>query len=362
MDDNWLNILSNRLRNEEIPLPEGDWDIFETNLLRPAERKHKVITWAVIASCSIAASIVFVIVFHNISMSSFHEASPIIDNKEDIIIVDDTDHSIHLDNKQEKIIPSSESMTSPLNYVAQEEQLSIVQNQENYDDYQGADNHTTRSKKIDSIIVNNNVDRFIFEEENKRKQPSILLSPFIKGAGKSTTIKGQNNDLSFLGNNFDSTIMDYYYQMEAHHYSPLSLGLDISLTLTPKIALTTGVSFSVYKSKLSSYVQKVYYLGVPFKIDIVTWHSDHISTWIGAGGKVDRQIYGKFDTFKLKDSSFHWSITSNIGIQYELLPQIGLYFEPELSYYFKPSSPRVLTYRTENPLMVSLGGGIRFNF
>ena len=66
MDDNWLNILSNRLRNEEIPLPEGDWDIFETNLLRPAERKHKVITWAVIASCSIAASIVFVIVFHNI--------------------------------------------------------------------------------------------------------------------------------------------------------------------------------------------------------------------------------------------------------------------------------------------------------
>jgi hypothetical protein len=156
--------------------------------------------------------------------------------------------------------------------------------------------------------------------------------------------------------------MDYYYQMEAHHYSPLSLGLDISLTLTPKIALTTGVSFSVYKSKLSSYVQKVYYLGVPFKIDIVTWHSDHISTWIGAGGKVDRQIYGKFDTFKLKDSSFHWSITSNIGIQYVLLPQIGLYFEPELSYYFKPSSPRVLTYRTENPLMVSLGGGIRFNF
>ena len=335
MDDNWLNILSNRLRNEEIPLPEGDWDIFETNLLRPAERKHKVITWAVIASCSIAASIVFVIVFHNISMSSFHEASPIIDNKEDIIIVDDTDHSIHLDNKQEKIIPSSESMTSPLNYVAQEEQLSIVQNQENYDDYQGADNHTTRSKKIDSIIVNNNVDRFIFEEENKRKQPSLLLSPFIKGAGKSTTIKGQNNDLSFLGDNFDSTIMDYF---------------------------TTGVSFSVYKSKLSSYVQKVYYLGVPFKIDIVTWYSDHISTWIGAGGKVDRQIYGKFDTFKLKDSSFHWSITSNIGIQYELLPQIGLYFEPELSYYFKPSSPRVLTYRTENPLMVSLGGGIRFNF
>ena len=170
-----------------------------------------------------------------------------------------------------------------------------------------------------------------------------------------------NNDYS-LGDYDNSTIMNYYYQMDAQHYAPLSVGLDISLTLLPKIAVTTGVSVSIYKSKLSGYSQKVYYLGIPLKVELTTWHSNYISTWIGAGAKVDRQIYGKFDAFKLKDDTFNWSITGDVGIQYELLPQIGLFVEPELSYYFKPTSPTVLTYRTENPLMFTLGGGIRFNF
>ena len=86
-----------------------------------------------------------------------------------------------------------------------------------------------------------------------------------------------------------------------------------------------------------------------------------LSSWVGLGGKVDRLLYGIIGTERKTDPSFHWSIAGDAGIQYELYPGIGLYLQPEISYYFKPSDTNLQTSRIDNPLMFSLGVGLRFS-
>ena len=124
---------------------------------------------------------------------------------------------------------------------------------------------------------------------------------------------------------------------------------------------------SYYRSRFThvrgeSKIQNAYYLGIPLRLDWVAWQSGPVSAWVGAGGKVDRLVYCKFGPATVKDNAFNWSATGVAGIQYELFPKVGLFLEPEVSYYFKPSDPVVQTYRTENPLMFSLGAGLRLGF
>ena len=65
---------------------------------------------------------------------------------------------------------------------------------------------------------------------------------------------------------------------------------------------------------------------------------------------------------RLKDNTIHFSAIGDLGVQYRLLPNVGLFLQPEVSYYFKPTNPVLETYRTEHPLTFSLGVGARFSF
>ena len=55
---NWEEILKERLTDEQIPLPEGDWEWFESNRLQPMMRRRSLIRWsACITGLVVAASI-----------------------------------------------------------------------------------------------------------------------------------------------------------------------------------------------------------------------------------------------------------------------------------------------------------------
>ena len=72
-------------------------------------------------------------------------------------------------------------------------------------------------------------------------------------------------------------------------------------------------------------------------------------------------VYGKFGSDRVKDNTLNWSIVGDLGIQYDLTNNVGVFLAPEVSYYFKPENPVLQTYRTENPLMFTVGAGLRFS-
>ena len=65
---------------------------------------------------------------------------------------------------------------------------------------------------------------------------------------------------------------------------------------------------------------------------------------------------------KLQDNTFNWSAVANVGLRYDFLDNVGMYLAPELSWYFKPEDPAILTYRTDNPLMFSVNFGLAIGF
>ena len=69
----------------------------------------------------------------------------------------------------------------------------------------------------------------------------------------------------------------------------------------------------------------------------------------------------QIDTKRLKlDPSVQWSVGLGIGLEYRLSPVVGLYAEPSVHYYFKPSDG-LNTYRTKHPATFSIPIGIRIN-
>ena len=76
---------------------------------------------------------------------------------------------------------------------------------------------------------------------------------------------------------------------------------------------------------------------------------------------MDRLVYGKLGTERIKDNALNWSIVGEFGAQHNLSANIGIFLAPEVSYYFKPENPVLQTYRTENPLMFTVGIGLRFS-
>ena len=151
---------------------------------------------------------------------------------------------------------------------------------------------------------------------------------------------------------------------------PLSFGIDFSVSIRPRLALTSGIDLSLYRSTFTGtentggmqFGQQAYYLGIPLRLEWTLWDQGRTSAWLGAGGKADYLVYGKFGAGRFKDNTVHWSAVGDLGVQYRLHPNVGLFLQPEISYYFKPSAPGVETYRTEQPLTFSLGAGVRFAF
>ena len=152
-----------------------------------------------------------------------------------------------------------------------------------------------------------------------------------------------------------------------NHSIPLSFGVDISYPLTQRLAITSGIEAEVFKSEFSSRVnqatlsQKAVYLGIPLRLEWRFWQAGRFSSWIGAGGKVDRCIYARLGKEDIRDNAFNWSLVTNAGLRYGLTDNVGLYVAPQITWFLKPEDPAILTYRTQNPLMFTVNAGLRFD-
>ena len=62
----------------------------------------------------------------------------------------------------------------------------------------------------------------------------------------------------------------------------------------------------------------------------------------------------------VREPAVQWSAAAAVGAQYRLGEVVGLYFEPDLSWYFTRTD--LQTARTHSPLTFTLRLGVRFSF
>ena len=81
---------------------------------------------------------------------------------------------------------------------------------------------------------------------------------------------------------------------------------------------------------------------------------------MGAGGMVEKCVSARLGSETVDEPGVQWSAFAAVGAQYRVGGMVGLYFEPEGSYYFTETGLR--TSRTDSPLTLTLRLGVRLSF
>ena len=376
--EDWIDAIKDKVLADRPELPPGDWERFEADYLAP-KRKRRVLPF-VIALTSAAAAVFAAVMLVNrsavpepVSVEHTYVAEASVDvpvaaqetpveesvpaqaarkvfvprQVPDVHEVEDAPSTLTetVDEVSEPVTPSSEPEIAP------ESVKEPTQIERWPDVFEDVEERTAPKRVAFAPIVKG------FQGKENGPLNSGIASPPLYGSDPSGFTPG----------------LPYLTRPEAfssQHVIPLSFGLDISALLSPGLALTSGIDLSLYRSTFTEtattggmqFRQRAYYLGVPLRLDWTLWDEGRVSAWLGAGGKADYLVYGKFGNLRVKDNTVHCSAVGALGVQYRLHPNVGLFLQPEVSYYFKPANPALETYRTEHPLTFNLGVGARFAF
>lgn len=155
---------------------------------------------------------------------------------------------------------------------------------------------------------------------------------------------------------------------EPEHGLPLSFKASVKKQLTPRWGIESGISYTYLPTKFKwnkgESKQQLHYIGIPVNIMYHIILKPNWNVYVSAGGMVEKGIYGaaKQDgkTTKITMDGLQWSVNGSVGITYNLTHNLGLFFEPQFGYFFDNKQPESI--RTEWPISVGLGAGLRFKF
>lgn len=163
------------------------------------------------------------------------------------------------------------------------------------------------------------------------------------------------------------------YKETKHHAQPLSVGLSVGYALNHRLALTSGLLYTraetdFIKSSGNDDIietQKLHYIGIPISLKYKIWGNNHVQTYASAGGEADFNVKASLEADGLKTDATHdhvqFSANAALGIQINALPQVGLFAEPGVKYYFNNNSP-VETIFKDKPWAFNLQVGVRVDF
>lgn len=155
-----------------------------------------------------------------------------------------------------------------------------------------------------------------------------------------------------------------------HHDMPISIGFTASYSVTPRIALASGLVYTLATSSfqhgasMPKETQTLHYVGIPLNLSYTIWGNSWLRTYVMAGAQADMNVKAtlKADGHKsdIDNDRAQFSVTGGAGVQLNVAQQLGVYVEPGMRYYFNNGSA-VQTIFKEHPTNFSLQVGLRWN-
>ncbi|MEG1863914.1 MAG: hypothetical protein RR199_01190 [Alistipes sp.] len=203
-----------------------------------------------------------------------------------------------------------------------------------------------------------------------RKQASFAL---FAGGG----VTGSSSEVGRVNRFFANTtlsggvdgvemLLADYDKCSFRHHQPLSFGLAVRKEFAHGLSLESGVNYSYLRSDVrmafgaDDLKQTLHFIGVPLRLNWNYMQRRHFLLYIGAGGMVEKCVSAKFGSTSINEGGVQWSVAGAAGVEYRLGGLVGLYFEPEVSYYLNQTQLR--TARTDSPLTLTLRLGVRLSF
>ena len=162
------------------------------------------------------------------------------------------------------------------------------------------------------------------------------------------------------------------YEERQKHYLPIAIGLSVSYPLSSKWSLSSGIIYTRLHSDFASIIngssisqeQILHYLGIPLNAQYQLFHRGGLNIYLSAGAEADYNIKtylaSEGVTQHLNRDRLQFSVQGGVGLQYNILPQFGLYAEPGVKHYFDNGS-RLCNYFKDQPTSFNLQLGLRLN-
>lgn len=152
------------------------------------------------------------------------------------------------------------------------------------------------------------------------------------------------------------------------HHLPVRVGLSVHYQLNDRLSLLSGISYSYLYSECiklyKNYNQKLHYLGIPIGMAWQLWNSGHFRLYLSGSAMLEKCINASFDSRSSDrmdiEKPRQWSLNAAAGAEYSFTPQLRVYLEPSLGYYFDDGF-NLDHYYKEHPLAPSINFGLRFN-
>ena len=165
------------------------------------------------------------------------------------------------------------------------------------------------------------------------------------------------------------------------HHLPVKVGLSLAYALNKRLSLEAGIMYTRLTSDLregseSHYFmgqQTLHYVGIPLGIKCQVLTAKRFEVYALSGVEVAKCVAGetrkdyvlnneakKTETAPTSERPFQWSVKAAAGAQYNVLPQLGVYAEPGVSYYIKDGSSLRTIYK-DKPFNFDLHVGLRVN-
>ena len=423
MMEDWTDIIGEELENIEEPLPADDWSVLQQKYAAAQKRKKAAaFAWAGgITSVAAAVALVLLLVRPDSTVIDNDLVAETLPPIEEVVPVDSSVVESPIDTalyvapsvqKKKKVsvpvdvikktaddVLVAENHTEEIPSENTEEVFDVNRDTTSLKDKLLADASTTNKRDSSEEAYTQPTGTFGFddfpEDEPRRKRRPVSIglsgatsdSPIIKmydvfvpeppmdNGDKPPYTGDVTNPTDSLGTETPQPAMAMMraksgYADTYSHEIPVSFGVSARVHLTDRLSINTGLNYTRYKSLrtrtfLATYDhqkdwQYVHYLGVPVRLDYMAVNKKHFNLYFGAGLQMDKCVYAKAGDERLHEKLLLFGVNGAMGLQVNIVPMVGLYFEPEVSYALNEGS--IETFRSKEPFVITVRGGLRFNF
>ena len=162
------------------------------------------------------------------------------------------------------------------------------------------------------------------------------------------------------------------YEERQKYHQPISFGLTANIPISSALSVSSGVVYtrlsSDFTSIASSFVYEkkmtLHYIGIPLNVQYRVWQWRGLNVYATAGGQADVNVKVRLEADGLEQGMekdrVQWSVGGALGVQYNIIPLLGLYAEPGIKYYFDNGS-HIRNYFKYRPTNFNLQIGLRLN-
>ena len=391
MMEEWTDIIGEELENIEEPLPADDWSLLQQKYAAAQRRKKAAaFAWAGgITSVAAAVALVLLLVRPAAVPADDDLVADQLPPVEEVVPADTVSIETPSENVEinETVAPKKRQIPASVNVVKPSDDILIAQ--DNTEDKVPAEEvafdvvkDTTSIRE--RLLADSGYFGFDDFPDDEPKRRRMKMSFGLSGSASANPIP-KNFDLDLVPptdpGQKDSTEIETpgtarmmmrnkaSYTEKYSHEIPKSFGLSARFQITDKLSINTGLTYTRYASdrtRMFSYSdyqndrQYVHYLGIPVRLDWMIVNRKHFNFYLGAGLQADKCIYATVGRERLHEKEVLFGLNGAMGLQFNIVPMVGLYLEPDISYSLNEGS--IQTYRTREPFMVTVRGGLRFNF